>query len=305
MELSFDEEKFCTILQNETKIALKEGINVFSFNMGIGDTAQLLKQLNRNINYIYNNVELGFIPKHTAIKANGFHDFAMPESIAAHTNTMMAIYDAFRDVLSRHTFRYDKLVFMTAIRKHDLAENTYLGYPDNHYHDFERVERDLNEANFFMKFDRYVPRSGMDDYKKANQLIEESRALNTPDGKAFHLCDKLAMIINPLTAYRNYLSECVTYGRKEPVVNPPINFTYAEDSRPTPEEKLILKAIRNNSLPSMPIPAYELYTGDYLEVSKMYRYDDFGFFTNILIAYTLATTGRWYNWRETTYRDMK
>ncbi len=308
-ELCFDEELFSRILRNETKIALQGGTSIFSLNLTISEKSFLsvsfLKQIKQSVNYIYNHAEQGLTPRHVGIKSANYKGFPVPETIAAHTSVMLAIYDCFKDSLSRHNFRCPRDVFDMAIRHHDMAENRFVDYANNHYHDYDKIDRDLNEAEFFYKFDQYIPRSLSDTYEKARRLIDEAYSQSTPDGRAFYLCDKLAAIIMPLTSYLNYRREITANGRDNPPVIPPIFFTFSENCKATPHEKEILKIIRDNCIPTQSIPAYEIYTGDYFGVTKMYRYDDYGFFTDLLIAYTLATTGTWYPWREAKYEPTE
>ncbi len=302
--LSFDEKRFFEILENETKIAQQEKANVFTFNTSVINKVSILVPVKRSINYIYNHAIQSLTPRPVPLKASFYHGFAMPESVAAHCDIMMAIYDCIKDFLPRHSFRCSRNVFELAIRHHDMPENVFVGNPDNHYHDFEKVDRDLDEAEFFYRFDQFVPNWLVDDYKKAQDLLSEAYKQATPEGRLFFLCDKLATIICPLTSYFDYKTEISNKNRREPVVVPPVFFSFSDTFKPTQHEKEVLKVIRNNCCPSQSIPAHEFYAGDYLKVSNYTRYDDYGIFIDILIAYTLATTD-WYLWRENAYRSIE
>ena len=271
--LSFDEERFFEILENETKIAQQEKENVFTFNTSINRNS-IVVPVKRSINYIYIHAVQSLTPRPASLKASFYQDLAMPESVAAHCNIMMAIYDCIKDFLPRHSFRCSRNVFELAIRHHDMAEN------------------------------EFVPNWLVDDYKKAQDLLSEANNQATPEGRLFFLCDKLADIICPLTSYFEYQAKSSDKTRSEPVAKPPVFFSFSDTFKPTQHEKEVLKVIRNNCCPSQSIPVHEFYTGDYLKVSNYCSYDDYGIFIDILIAYTLATTG-WYLWRENAYRSIE
>ncbi len=272
--LSFDEERFFEILENETKIAQQEKENVFTFNTSIINKNSIVVPVKRSINYIYIHAVQSLTPRPAPLKASFYQDLAMPESVAAHCNIMMAIYDCIKDFLPRHSFRCSRNVFELAIRHHDMADN------------------------------EFVPNCLVDDYRKAQDLLSEAYKQATPEGRLFFLCDKLADIICPLTSYFEYQAKSSDKNRSEPIAEPPVFFSFPNTSKPTQHEKEVLKVIRNNCCPSQSIPAHEFYTGDFLKVSNYCKYDDYGIFIDILIAYTLATTG-WYLWRENAYRSIE
>ena len=308
-ELTFDEQQFRRILAEETAIALRSGVNCFSFNLNITDnkrfSSNFIDNIYRSINYVYNFAEQGFVPRYAGLRAEGNTPFAMPECISAHTHVMLALYDCFKDAFEKHSFRCPRDVFEMAILIHDMAENKTIDVAHNDYYNISSADKKNFEVDFFTRFKYYLPKSKIDIFERASRLLKEAYSQSTPDGRVFFLCDKTAATVNPLTQYCNYRSELITAERAAPVVMPPIFFNYSEDNRPTSKEKEALKIIRGNSMPSTAVPAYELFTCDFLAVSKFVLFDDYGYFLSFLVAYTLATTGTWYPWRENAYRSKK
>ena len=49
--------------------------------------------------------------------------------------------------------------------------------------------------------------------------------------------------------------------------------------------------------------ASEMWTIDYLKLRRRIQFDDSGFFTSILVMYTLMVNKTWYNWRERDYLE--
>jgi hypothetical protein len=41
---------------------------------------------------------------------------------------------------------------------------------------------------------------------------------------------------------------------------------------------------------------------DYFKMRELEQYDDTGYFTALIVAYTLAVNGHWYIWRDHDYR---
>ena len=48
--------------------------------------------------------------------------------------------------------------------------------------------------------------------------------------------------------------------------------------------------------------ASEMWAIDYFKMRELEQYDDTGYFTALIVAYTLAVNGRWYIWRDHDYR---
>ena len=48
--------------------------------------------------------------------------------------------------------------------------------------------------------------------------------------------------------------------------------------------------------------ASEMWTIDHLKIRELIRLDDDGFFTALIVMYTLMVNGKWYSWREKDYR---
>jgi hypothetical protein len=88
-------------------------------------------------------------------------------------------------------------------------------------------------------------------------------------------------------------------------LNPLIYFDYSDTEKLTSRERDELKIIRGTRRPNSPVPAFEMWTADFLAIRRLMDYDDYGYFTGLLIAYTLACRGEWYTWREKDYKCSK
>ncbi len=304
--LSFDESEFLRIYEAETDLFKKNGGNEFSrlcTSQGPESKNIFLADIKRAVNIVYNAAYQGLTPRYAAVRAKDYKVFTMPESVAAHTLIVKKLYNCFRDALFTHRFNVPVEVFEYAIGIHDLPENKFKDIPDNACAEHDDGSKEANEQEFYLSYRNNVSRFELDKYDAALRLINSAKTLKTPDSRVFLLADKFAAPVPLLTAYFDMMTDINNGAILEPsLVENFIAFDYSTTEKLTSRERECLKLICGTRKPSNPIQAYEIYTCDFLSVRKTVQYDDYGFFTAFLIAYTLAChNNEWYRWRENQY----
>ena len=217
------------------------------------------------------------------------------ESIAAHTNLVTALVDRalsyyygpnFGEVDGEWPITLDGWSYrqiMETIRIHDLPENEFGDLPDNG--STNRDKKDMLEHRYLQKFAETYPDS-------EDVLVHSSLALfrligspRSHTGRLIHLADKAAAII-------------ITLCYDDAKVSPIIHKDDPSLSKRDLEEIKLCDYCENGYF-----RASEMWTVDYLHIRKFAELDIDGFFTAIIVMYTLMVNGRWYSWREKDYQQ--
>lgn len=222
------------------------------------------------------------------------HEHFAYESVGAHTNLVQAIASR---ALACYSDRYGKPLadaggyygegytyqeIMETIRIHDLPENDIGDWPDN---------GSTNQTLKAKKERAYLTTFGYCYTKEENsftfavaELFDSMDEKDTYTGRLIYSADKIAAIIATLTAdslgHRAMISKCDPYLSKRD------------------KESIRRCDFSENGF----YKASEMWTIDHLELRKLCQYDDEGFFTALLVMYTLLVNGKWYLWRENTYK---
>ena len=209
------------------------------------------------------------------------------ESVGAHTNLMMAIVD---EALRHHygprfqctSDGFTHLEIAEAVRRHDLQENESGDTPDDGNRD--EIAKQTREEQFQEDFGRlYSSRETLFD-KQIRKLLSGMEDKSLPTYRLLYLGDKNSAIENVLAcdARGEYPAKCITDD----------NLT----NRDIEEMRICELKIRRNTY-----LASEMWTVDYLKTRRLVRFDDYGFFTSLLVMHTLQAHGKWYSWREADY----
>jgi hypothetical protein len=264
----------------------------------------LICSVARAVNIVYNHAMQGLIPRYASVRCH-LGQFYNAESVSMHKEVMRAMYKVFRSAFPNHLFGVSPEVFMEAIEIHDLPENKFTDIPDNGCKEHTDGTKIANERGFFANYRLFLSKQECDTYDKALDLIRRAEDPSDVGAELFYLIDKLSAIISPLTAYYDYR---LTIMRSEVMpsddIRPSIFFTSVEEAPIdlSPREIEEIKIIYSGYIPkTFCVPIFEMWTADYFNCRKLYKYDKTGFFTAFLIAYTLAMKGEWYKWREHDY----
>ena len=313
-ELCFDEDEFLRIYREETAIALKHNASFFRRGLPIDANSATVKafitDIKKVVNFVYNTAYQAISPRYVAVRSGDTKLTTIPESIGGHTLIMTPIYLGLRDVLKNHYFSTPEEVFLEAIRIHDLPENKFSDIPDNGCSEHDKGNKEYLEREQMLKYREFIPKYKRQIFDAAMKLLDSKATLETIDARIFYLTDKIAAILLPLTGHHNYVSTVTSQENINPSLvseeyYPRIYFDYTNVDKLASREREELKIIRGTRKPTIPVPAYELWSADFLAVRKMTAYDDYGYFTALIVAYTLACTGEWYSWREAMYTSSR
>ena len=211
------------------------------------------------------------------------------ESDGGHTNLMSAIVD--RALAYRYgpylRFTEDGYTYrevMEAVRRHDLPENETGDIPDDGARD-EAAKSEFDTA-YQLKFSQLSPSRECESEKRIRGLLAEMDGRSSPTGKLIYLADKVSAIIAVLAcdAQEQYPAKRVLAD----------NLT----NRDIAEMRLCDTEIAYHAY-----LASEMWTIDYFKSRRLVKYDEIGFFTALLVMFTLQIHGRWYNWRAADYSD--
>lgn len=214
----------------------------------------------------------------------------IPETVSTHTSIMLKLVDAYLNFtygpeLDRSIIPggYSYREVMEAITRHDLPENKTGDTPDNNNRN--EVEKNRTEAEWWKNYSKYSPKNQEDFDKRVNKLLGEMVNKSSTMGRALFVADKVSAILSSL-----YLDK---YDENPPRMNPRSYQICEHDLREIRVcERRIGKGICRAS---------EMWTVDYLKLRQRVKYDDSGFFTAILVMYTLVVNQTWYTWRECDY----
>lgn len=218
------------------------------------------------------------------------------ESVSAHTNLVMALVDLAisldcdRFCWLSPTGRWNQTVdgyahnvVMEVIRKHDLPEVKIGDWPDNGARD--EAEKARLEGEYYQEFDQYYPEYEREFRSQVSALLYQMNQKSSPTGRLIYAADKTAAIIAALT------SDSLGHRPMISIHNPSAS---ARD-----KEEMALCDFSENDF----YKASEMWTIDHFHIRHLNQYDDTGFFTALIVMYTLMINGRWYNWREQDYEE--
>ena len=209
------------------------------------------------------------------------------ESDGGHTNLMSAIVD------HALTYRYGPYLrftedgytyreVMEAVRRHDLPENETGDIPDDGARDEEaKIKAD---TEYQLKFSQLSPSRERESEKRIRGLLAEMDGRSSPTGKLLYLADKVSAVIAVLA--------CDAFGQY------PAKHITTDDltNRDIAEMRLCDTEIAYHAY-----LASEMWTIDYFKARRLVKYDEIGFFTALIVMFTLQIHGRWYYWREADY----
>ncbi len=209
------------------------------------------------------------------------------ESVSAHTNLGIALIDRFwMFIYGPDVFKtvdgYSYREVMEAFRRHDLPENIIGDIPDNGSRDDSR--KAIAEQDYWQSFSECSPKREDKSEKKIAELLEDMEKRKTRTGNMLYAADKISAIIITL---------CYDYHGISP-----------QKSKHEPENSTRdLKAMTLCDFCEQDMcKASEMWTIDYLKLRKIVKFDQYGYFTSIMVMLTLIVNQKWYNWREKDYQ---
>ena len=218
------------------------------------------------------------------------------ESVGGHTNLMSALVDRallfiygpdFGTVRAGHPYTIDGFSYreiMEAVRLHDLPENQIGDWPDNGAND--RSKKAALEQNFFREYQKLYPyyEQRYASNKNAIRLISAMDSHELPTSDLLKVADKAAALLITL---------CYDSIGKPPVMH--------KDNPNLSERDIAEMRICDEFSEDGYFKASEMWAVDFFKMRKFNELDGSGFFTAIIVMYTLIVKGRWYTWREKDY----
>lgn len=212
------------------------------------------------------------------------------ESTGAHTNLMRAILDRalsylYGPDLERNNIPggYSYREIIEAVGRHDLPENLIGDQPDNGNRD--EVAKIQAEHKYQNNFSNFSPTYEANFEKNVKKLLTEMETKSTEIGKMLYLADKVSAI---------FIALAYDATGKPPRISSKSNAVSERDL-----EEMRICGNNNKNL----YFASEMWTTDYLSVRKIVHFDNEGFFTALIVMYTLILKNHWYAWREREYLE--
>ena len=208
------------------------------------------------------------------------------ESVAAHTNLCMAMLDRCLsymygpDIDLPDVYSYREL--MEAIRRHDLPENEIGDIPDNG--EAENSNKSIAEAAYFKAFSSYSPLREHFFEENVNRLLIEMDNQSSFFGRLLYMTDKTSALF--ITLWHDKVE-------RHPVMRPNSRRISGRDLS---EMQMCDDKVNGG------YRASEMWAIDYFRMRALEQYDDTGYFTALIVAYTLEVNDRWYIWRQQDYR---
>ena len=221
------------------------------------------------------------------------------ESDGAHTNLMMAMVD--RALAAVHGAKFEDYTkayegfsyrdIMEAVRLHDLPENDIGDWLDNGSRDEEEKTKLENHYYASFQFHYYEQEEG--HYYRARRLLDEMRERKPEQelGRLLYSADKASAVIAALTY------DAIAKKKNKDVVIAPAMHESASHASERDREEMELCDFSEDGYKK----ASEMFTVDILHIRQINEYDDTGFFTALIVMYTLMVNGHWYKWREKDY----
>ena len=207
------------------------------------------------------------------------------ESDGAHTNLVRAMVKYAMDFIygwGANSPNYYREEIDEAALIHDLPENDTGDVPDNRTRD--EASKQKVEETFIEEFMKQAkPRKPMHAHK-VRKLLQQMQDKSTTEGRILYTADKLSAVIMMLALDHLGLYPYAFPGEK--------SISKISDE----EFSFCTKRTDGSVLLS------DVWTIDFLHGRKLNQYDDYSFFTAILIMTTLLVKGEWYDWRYKQYK---
>ena len=218
------------------------------------------------------------------------------ESVGAHTLLVMTLVDRALSHYYSPEFGnkdtcewpitldgYSYREIMEAVRIHDLPENEIGDIPDNG--SFDRGKKDKLEYAYLRQFSEAYPDHEKDLAHFSLELFTQLGKRRSNTGRLIFLADKAAALI---------ISLCYDSIGMSPVIHENDSTLSKRDI----QEMEPCDYCRNGYYKGS-----EMWAVDYFHIRKFAELDHDGFFTAIIVMYTLIVNGRWYSWREKDYEQ--
>lgn len=219
-----------------------------------------------------------------------------PESVSAHTNLLQIIVDR---VLSHRYgpnfevtedgFTYREV--MEAARRHDLPENVIGDVSDNGARDNEELAH--IEHSYLRIFAQSSPAREANFEIKVRQLLCNMEIKQGFSGRLLYAADKCSAILTTLRYDAEGASPTMATNFKGASAKDTNQMMLCEFRTKKSDETGTYEVCR----------ASEMWTIDYFKSREIYRYDDTGLITAIIVMYSLINNGKWYAWREKDYES--
>lgn len=208
------------------------------------------------------------------------------ESVGAHSNLCCAILDRCLSYLYGPTLYsipdgYTYRELMEVIRRHDLPENVIGDIPDNGAGDADTKRK--AEMIYFQHFKSLSPFREYEFEDNVNRLLIEMDNQTSFIGKLLYLADKTSALI--ITLWHDQKGRYPLMSPDSPAVS----------GRDRAEMKLCDYDFNGH------YRASEMWAIDFFKMRNLTEYDDTGYYTALIVAYTLEVNGCWYKWREKDY----
>ena len=210
------------------------------------------------------------------------------ESVGGHTNLVSALIDRALSEIYGEDFEfvetpdgYSYREIIEAVRRHDLPENETGDIPDNGNRD--EAEKLRLERLFQKKFSHLSPRREAKFEKSVCRLLKEMDEKSSETGRLLFLADKTAAL---------FMTLCY-----DDVGHPPLMKQKSRHASNRDREEMALCDRHENHA----CYASEMWAIDYFKMRSLIDFDDAGFFTAVIVTYTLMINKRWYEWRERDY----
>ena len=207
------------------------------------------------------------------------------ESVAAHTNLCMAMLDRCLsymygpDIDLPDAYSYREL--MEVIRRHDLPENQIGDIPDNG--EAENSDKRDAEIAYFKAYSNYSPMREHFVEENVRKLLNEMEDKSSFFGRLLYVTDKASALF--ITLWHDKVG-------RHPIMRPN---SRQKSGRDITEMQLCDDKVNGG------YRASEMWAIDFFKERKLVQYDDTGYFTALIVAYTLEINDRWYIWREYDY----
>ena len=206
------------------------------------------------------------------------------ESDGAHTNLVRTLVKYAMDFIygwGANSPNYYREEIDEAALIHDLPENITGDIPDNRNRD-EKKKQQVENAYIEEFMAKHRPRKAIHAHK-VKKLLQEMERKSTPEGRLLYAADKLSAILMMLI-----LDHLELYPHAFPGEAAICKMT---------DEELNFCTKR----PDGSILLSDAWTIDFLHGRTLNRFDDYSFFTAILVMSTLLVKGEWYQWRYNQY----
>ena len=187
--------------------------------------------------------------------------------------------------------------FFFAMLIHDLPENIIGDIPDDGGHD--RLDKPRIELLYWSDLLELLPKDRQNLAPYILSVLTGMSSANTVEREFCYLADKVSAPIATLTL------DCLAkFAHDHPDT---VNQNYLDIS---PRKHFTDPNVSERDFSEMAICDYdaggyykasEMWTIDFLHARKIADHDHSGFFTALLVMYTLMINGGWYNWRQKDY----